>query len=317
MPVTVKEKWLRVLLTGGALLFALLYPALPCAAQTFERLSTDRFLFLFHEDDRKSAMFLAHNADRIAAGISDTLGFPLTQQVEVVLVPTLEDFKKAYPAEAPMPRWAVGAAYPEKNRIVLLLGTRSDLGKTFCHELHHILLGKAFNGKERVPRWLDEGLAMLQADEWSLSRLSTMTTAVLKGSLIPMDRLVVSFPAELWNAELAYCQSFYFISFLKGKFGDDAFRRFFRQYSMHKDFHAAIRSVYRCSWEAMEQQWLDYLKLRFSWIPLITSTSTLWFGATLLFLAGYLRKKRKSRQRLQQWEQEEMLLPGDDEKRKH
>jgi hypothetical protein len=236
--------------------------------------------------------------------------------VEVFVVRTFEDFKRACPDAAPVPRWAVGVAYPEKNRIVLLLGMRADLLQTFRHELHHILLGKAFNGREKVPRWLDEGLAMLQADEWSLSRLATMTGAVLTGSLIPMDSLVASFPAELWNAELAYCQSFYFISFLKGKFGDEAFRQFLRQYSTHKDFHTALRSAYRCSWEALERQWHDYLRLRFSWVPLITSTSTLWFGATLLFLLGYLRKKTRSRQQLRQWEQEDLHLPADDKKGK-
>jgi hypothetical protein len=174
-------------------------------------------------------------------------------------------------------------------------------------------LGQAFKGKHRVPRWLDEGLAMIQAREWSLSRLSKITGAVLTDSLIPMDKIADSFPLGVRDAELAYCQSFYFISFLKGKFGNNAFKAFLSQYSKHRDFHRAIRSAYHISWFSMEDLWLDYLKLRFSWVPIITSTGFLWFAASLIFILGYMRKKRKSRIKLQQWAIEENFLYGEED----
>ena len=47
-------------------------------------------------------------------------------------------------------------------------------------------------------------------------------------------------------------------------------------------------------WDEIEELWLEYLKLRFSWIPILFSTGTLWFLASLVFIWGYVHKKRKS-----------------------
>jgi len=275
------------------------------SAPAFEKAETPLFIFYYAADESRAASFLVKNGDAAARGIAKSLGLAAPKKISVYLVPSFEDFKKAYPAAGHIPVWAAGLAYPGKNIIVLLRRPGIDLIKTFNHELNHILLGQLFNGKDRVPRWLDEGLAMIQADEWSLSRLSTMTAAVLSGSLLPMDALAKSFPADLRDAETAYCQSFYFIAFLKGKFGDEAFRMFLREYSKYGDFKGAVNLAYRIPWEKMEGLWRSYLRLRFSWIPLITSTSTIWFMATLIFIAGYIRKKRAGKKTLRQWEYEE------------
>ena len=44
--------------------------------------------------------------------------------------------------------------------MILLKKKNTSIFPVFRHELNHILLGQAFKGKEKVPRWLDEGLAM-------------------------------------------------------------------------------------------------------------------------------------------------------------
>ncbi|MEI6127840.1 MAG: peptidase MA family metallohydrolase [Pseudomonadota bacterium] len=298
---------MKYLLLTIPFVFLSFYPA-----PAFEKAETRLFIFYYTREDSKAGAFFLHTADRIARRVSESLGFSFDNKVEVFLVTSFDDFKKIHPEAEHIPSWAVGAAYPAQNIIVLLRKSGADLEKTFSHELNHILLGQAFKGKERVPRWLDEGLAMIQADEWNLTRLATMTTAVLKQSLLPMDSIADSFPADLRDAELAYCQSFYFIAFLKGRFGDEAFKNFLKEYCKYKNFQGAIRSTYRLTWNKMEGLWLDYLTLRFSWAPLITSTSTIWFVATLIFLLGYVRKKRKSRRTLKEWEQEELLSGSDD-----
>jgi len=279
--------------------------ALSCPAASLEQIAIDHFVFWYAPQDRTAARFLSRRADAIADELSQLIGFTLRQKVLVVLARRHEDFQRFAPDAPAPPSWAVGAAYPERNTILLFLKRRADLEKTFRHEVHHILLDQAFQGSTRVPRWLDEGLALLQADEWSLQRLATMTQAVLSKKIIPMEELTTAFPDDPERADIAYCQSFYFISFLKAQFGDDAFKKFLHAYSGHRDFPAALRSAYGCPWEELQSRWLDYMKLRFSWIPIITSTSTVWFIATVVFLAGYIRKRRQSRLRLQAWQQQE------------
>jgi hypothetical protein len=278
-------------------------------AFAFDTLRSQHFVFYAGPGGQKAAAYLAQSADTIMENMAGSLGLQVGAAIDVYLVPEFEEFYRARPDAGRLPSWAAGAAYPEKNLIVLLLNRGADLDKTFLHETHHMLLGQAFRGSERVPRWLDEGLAMIWADEWSLSRLNTMTMAVLSGKLLPMDELAEHFPSDLRAAETAYCQSFYFIAFLKGEFGDTAFRRFFLEYIKRKDFTGALHLAYQMDWPGLEKLWLKHTALRFSWIPLITSTSTLWFLAALLFIAGYIRKKRKARQILLAWQQEESCSP--------
>jgi hypothetical protein len=247
-----------------------------------QRDETDYFRFEY--EDTQVAAPLIMRADTIANELFHEFGLSLLKPIRVIIASTVAEFHRIQPQGSHIPSWAVGVAYPSKDLIILLspkskLRGRFNLIKTFRHELIHILLGHAFRGKEKVPRWLNEGDPKL--------------------------------------AELAYCESFYFISFLKGKFGREAFRFFLQEYSKQKDFHRSLKKVYHLRWPEMESLWLEYLRLRFSWIPIITSSTTLWFSMTLLFLVGYMQKRRRNRLKLQQWEKEEAFLSPRDRKHYH
>jgi hypothetical protein len=277
----------------------------PLYAEKRAQFSSSYFTIESAERDR-TALFLSQNADAIAENISKQTGFALPERMHVIIAPDQEYFQRVQPDGAQVPDWAVGVAYPHRNLIVLLKGAGGDILKTFEHEMCHILLGRAF-GSGHVPRWLHEGMAIIIAGEWSLQRLSTMTMAVLTGKLLPMDGITHAFPRDKHRAEQAYCQSFYFISFLKSRFGDEEFRTFLSIYSSCKDFKLALWKAYFLRWDEIEELWLGYLKLRFSWIPILFSTSALWFLASLVFIWGYVHKKRKAREKMRQWELEELI----------
>jgi hypothetical protein len=59
------------------------------------------------------------------------------------------------------------------------------------------------------------------------------------------------------------------------------------------------------SWHRMEDRWLRYIHIRFSWIPLLTSSGSLWFAACIIFILCYIHKKRSAGRRLREWEQQE------------
>ncbi len=284
----------------------------PAAADHKQR--SRYFTFESKESDR-TTLFLAKNADSIAESISAQLGFALNGPVHVIVALNRAHFHAVQPAGVQLPDWAVGVAYPHRNLIVLLKNPRGDILKTFKHEVCHILLGKAFGAGHHVPRWLHEGMAIIVAGQWSMQRLTTMTMGVLTGRILSMEDITHGFPRDARRAELAYCQSFYFISFLKSKFGNDEFRTFLSVYSSSKDFKLALRKTYFLHWEEIEELWLDYLKVRFSWIPILFSTGTLWFLASLVFIWGYVHKKRKVRKKMRQWEQEELLSEENEETR--
>lgn len=255
---------------------------------------------------------LIKSADRVARKVERLTGFAPEEKIDVFIADNKNEFEKFLPEKSRVPAWAVGVAFPALNRIVLLKEPRIDLAATFRHELNHILLGQAFRGKEKVPRWLDEGLAMIVAEDWNLSAMTVMTGAVLSGSVMPMAAIAGHFPYEEKRARIAYAQSFYFIAFLKKEFGDENFRRFLNTYQKQPNFKAALKRTYYLDWPEIDDLWQQYLRLRFNWIPILTSTGFLWFVASIIFVVGYFIKKRRSRKKLAQWAEEEKFIYDED-----
>jgi len=288
-----------------ALFLALLCTS-PAGAAGVETIETRCCTIESAEGDR-TARFLAGWADALVERVSAQLGIEPRERMRVAIASDRRGFLAAQPAGGRVPDWAAGIAWPAQNLIVLLKNAGGDILQTFEHEVCHILLGQAFGPDHRVPLWLEEGLAVMIAGQWSLQRMSTMSMAVLTGRVLPMDELVRGFPADAARAEIAYCQSFYFIAFLKSRYGGDGFRKFIEHYSRGRDFEQALWQSFYLRWDEIEGMWRDYLKVRFGWLPLLSSTGTLWFCASLLFVWGYIRKKRSVRERLRQWELDEGL----------
>lgn len=272
-------------------------------------MENSRFVIRYAAGDEGLAAELERESLRIRERVSADIGVDFAEKTEIRLCPTLEAFREAQPGGTRIPIWAIGVAYPAENVIVLrspraVKGSRIDLVDVFAHEFSHIALGRALAGVT-VPVWLNEGLAIYEAREWTFSRISVLTSASLMDRLIPLRVLTLSFPAEEGPAELAYAESFMFISFLINKVGREAFQRLIRDYTRYGDLERALRRGTGMSIADLEERWLVYLKLRVSWIPIITSVSTLWFIAALIFVYGYARKKRQAERRMKEMEKEE------------
>jgi len=291
-------------------IFLFLLIPIQVLSSDYQKISTGYFDFFFTEKDRNVVERLAGESDAITEEVMSDLGVSPKKTIKVHITMGNE-FQKVQPYHNGIPDWVSGVAYHKLSLIVIkspraIRRVHYDLRKTFIHELSHVLLGSAFRGDKYIPRWLNEGVAMYESREWSFTRVSTITQAVLTDSLLPLSEITHAFPMERGKAELAYCQSFYLISFLITKYGKNKFHDFIRYYSKERMLDEAFLKVYDLNLHQLEKNWYSYLKIRFSWIPIITSTSTLWFLITLIFICGYIRKKRRANMTLKQWEKEEL-----------
>ncbi len=279
------------------------------SAEGFSTRHTENFILRYTPQDRKIADVLSLEIEEIRSRIIADIGKNVAGKTLVFIAPTVESFQKLQPAGAPVPLWAAGVAYPQPNLIILrspraVRGGRSDVKQLFTHEFSHIALSRALPD-QKIPLWLNEGLAMYQSREWNFSRTSVLIKGILTGTLIPLDQLTASFPFEDDRAQLAYAQSFMFISFLINQMGREAFHRLILDFSTHGDVTGSLRRATGLSLNELENQWLLFLKLRISWLPILTSASTIWFIATALFISGYVRKKRQGQAILKRWAMEE------------
>ena len=54
-----------------------------------------------------------------------------------------------------------------------------------------------------------------------------------------------------------------------------------------------------------EARWRRSFLWRYRWVPILTSGTTLWMGVMALFLVAAWRRRRRSREVLERWEDEE------------
>jgi hypothetical protein len=271
---------------------------------------TTHFNFTYHYPDQKSLQPLFEKAEEVREKIRIHLPPIPPRVVQVRIASSSREFLQLQP-EPKGPIWALAIAYPQQGLILMksprmVTQGHPDILQTFQHELTHILLGDAF-GPRPVPSWLQEGIAQLMEEAWDFHRISVMTRAVLADEVIPLWDLTASFPVDLYKAEIAYAESYYFISFLLNRYGRDALQNFILEMSKGVELDVALSRATGMRLRDIIRLWEQFIKVRFNWIPIITGGGTLWFAASLVLFAGYMLKRRRSRRILQQWELEEKM----------
>jgi hypothetical protein len=282
----------------------------PLGASSWLELSSPHFTMRYQESEHKMASFLLQKAEETRGAVLLDLDHTPPSPTLIYLAPTWEAFQEVQPG-GEAPSWSVGTAYPALNLIILrspraMKGSRTEIEEVLRHEYTHLALDRALQGKT-APRWLDEGVTMLQSRGWNLSWTYVLSKGVLSKSLIPIEKLENGFPLDQHQAQLAYAQSLSFVSYIKNEYGIEALPRLIKGIAHGLDAETALRVATGLGLRNLERKWKAELKKRYSWIPIVTSFFSLWFLASLLFLLGYWLKRRRAKRILADWEQEEAL----------
>jgi len=280
----------------------------------WQHLEKGFFSFSFRPEEEKLVHYLLNYTEEAWNRIIDDLGLEWSDQIKVIIASSAADLVEAVPSGRRVPGWAVGTAFPDKKLILikspkLIIGGQPYFERVFIHELAHVALEEAL-GTHRVPRWLHEGFAIREAGEWSISRGTILTRAVLSGSLIPLWRLTEGFPVDEQEVKLAYAESADLVGYLFDTYGNEGFQAIVRAMAGGYEFDRALRTALSISIYELEKGWRRHLKRRYSWVPIITSSLTLWGIFSLVLIAGYLRKRRTAKEKMELWEKEEYEEDG-------
>lgn len=208
-----------------------------------------------------------------------------------------------------VPSWAVAYALSEAG-IVVLIPSRvpeypdGDLLGVLRHEVAHVLIARAA-GRHPVPRFFDEGLAVVAAREWQLQDRSRLLMAVwpLAGKDLPALR--EDFAGGSLQAERAYVVSAAFVRFLLEQEGGDAAARILRRIREGHSFDSAVRFGIGRPLEQIQAAFWKDVDVWQKWVPLISGSTG--FSLLLMVLIALAWRRRKKRDRAQQelWEAEE------------
>ena len=194
------------------------FMASPALAQGegYTTTNTDHFRFVYR---RRFAPVVGDTIDiaedtraRIIADLGASTETPV---VEVRFARNVEEMRELCPRQPPS--WADAVAFSPDNIIVISLTTSHhrpvSLETVFRHEMSHIVL-RWIVGERGVPRWFNEGLAIVESGELSFERFQLLWPGAARGDLTPIRRLDRSFPAREFAANRAYAESADFVRFL-------------------------------------------------------------------------------------------------------
>jgi LPXTG-motif cell wall-anchored protein len=244
--------------------------------------------------------------------LADLLGQTINDTVRVFIASNRYDFDTA--AFGGIPDWGAGVAIPSQDYISVLSPSGGDSPRSFeevlRHELAHIAVSKRAGGRN-IPRFMDEGFAMMFAHQWSFGDDITISKAQLTGSLYTLWEIDGVNMLNSTQARIAYAQSYLAVKYIIDTFGKGAFQSLLDGFRQGKSRDMVFQEVLGTSFIGFDKMFADYIKNNYHWIMILTDPIFLWIGLALLFILGFIILRRRNKDIYKKWEEEEKLESTD------
>jgi hypothetical protein len=194
------------------------------------------------------------------------------------------------------PAWVAGYTDGVSN-VVVLLPERTPsypdggLEEVLAHEVAHVLIYRASAGR-RIPRWFNEGVAMLAGRSWRLRDETQLAWSLVSGEKVPLLMLDDLFQGDRWQVERAYALAGALVQDLLDRYGTGLPAALFSRVAEGLSFDEALRRTTGATLvDVGEAFWAKQGVLK-RWIPILSSTAVLWLGITFLAVVAALKRRR-------------------------
>lgn len=144
---------------------------------------------------------------------------------------------------------------------LLILGSHSAVKGTMAHELTHIVVGLATaNPYAELPRWLDEGLAMVSEGTLPADNQSELDAAVRQDRLISVHSLS-GYTGKPEEVDLFYGEAYSLVSFMLRSYGKDKITELLQAIKDGLYQEEALQKVYGFGLDELDLRWRASLGL--------------------------------------------------------
>ena len=223
--------------------------------------------------------------------------------IRVVLAP------EGSPEAGLVPRWVVGYAMGDQGLIVLLPERvpsypDSSLDDVLLHETAHVLVARAAGGRP-LPRWFQEGMAMIAGRSWGLDDRTRLTLALLVDRPVSLAALDGQFTRGQAEVNRAYSVAGSFVRDMLDRYGPGVAPAVLAGVARGLSFENAFFAATGTSLASAEDSFWSRQTFWYRWVPVLTSSVTLWLLITLLALWAIRHRRRRDAAQRRIWEEEE------------
>ncbi|HEX4960746.1 MAG TPA: hypothetical protein VF173_07900 [Thermoanaerobaculia bacterium] len=223
--------------------------------------------------------------------------------IRVVLAP------EGSPEAGLAPRWVVGYAMGDQGLIVLLPQRvpsypDSSLDDVLLHETAHVLVARAAGGRP-LPRWFQEGMAMIAGRSWGLDDRARLTLALLVDRPVSLAALDGSFSRGQAEVNRAYAVAGSFVRDLLDRYGPGVAPAILERVAHGLSFEDAFFAATGTTLASAEDSFWSRQTFWYRWVPVLTSSVTLWLLITFLALWAIRHRRKRDAAQRRIWEQED------------
>ena len=205
--------------------------------------------------------------------------------------------------------WIAGFAHGATGTIVLfpsrsLHYPHDSLEAVLRHEVAHILIVRAANG-QAVPRWFNEGLAVVAERAWHFEDRWQLGWALASTDQVRMQVVNDLFQAGSGGAGQAYALASAFVRHIIETQGSDVPARILAAVANGVPFEVAFEQATGRTLVEAERSFHVELTSWTRQLPLLTSPLVLWMIVTLLALSAIYVRGRRSAERRRKWAEED------------
>lgn len=223
-------------------------------------------------------------------------GFPTVALV--TLAPDEASFRRL---TGGAPDWGAGVARIADREIVVpaYASARSAPGEANAvlrHEWAHLALNEYLGGL-RIPRWFDEGYALLAENGFEAMEAWRLRVLMALERTPPLDSLTLDWPSDQASAEVAYLLAGSALTYLNEESGERGLRRLLERWRDGGALDPALRATYGVGVDQLEEDWRRWVRRRFGWLTVATHSAVIWtaFGVALIALTASRRRRDRER----------------------
>lgn len=278
-------------------------------AERFEVRDTEVIRFYYPEGIELPRLWLEKLAESALDDLSRSMGVVPAKRLHLVVAASAESFQWVTGGAAP--EWGAGVAFPMRGLVVLRFDgadrEREELERVLRHEFAHVLLG---GWRVRVPRWFDEGHAMLRSQLVTPEMILALARASWRNRLLSLSSLRRDFPESEGLARLAYAESYDAVRYIEEAWSPEALQWILLDLSRGTEFEEALVRNLGVSSTVYGIIWRREARGRYGWLDLVGDGTFAWGIMSLAFVAAAFLSVIRRRRRLEAMEDDPELDEG-------
>ncbi len=221
--------------------------------------------------------------------IQQQIGVDPPSPIDIYLYASLDDLRSA--VELAGRSWLGGQARPELGVVLVAIPPGQDaqlqMRHDIPHELSHLMTFVATTPNyNRVPRWLDEGLATLNEGEPNSTQALAVQNALTDNKLIPLEALCAAFPQDASQALLAYGESRNVVQHIINEYGSAGIQALLAAYRDGATCAGGVERGLNTTLTGLELKWRTPLQNDTAAASPAASSASTGFAPWLILIAA-------------------------------